>query len=72
MSPETGLSIGPQFDRGGRFRGDLESPTLPSPIDSNRVARGAGREKSHEISSFVRLPYERIAYLCAGFQSNNW
>ncbi len=22
MSPETGLSIGPQFDRGGRLRGD--------------------------------------------------
>jgi len=29
MSPETGPSIGPQFDRGGRFSGDPGSLALP-------------------------------------------
>jgi len=30
MSPETGPSIGPQFDRGGRFSGDPGSLPLPN------------------------------------------
>lgn len=55
MSPETGPSIGPQFDRGGRFSAD-SVPLLLRSIGLQRKARGAGWEvfQCHisELSSF--------------------
>lgn len=51
MSPETGPSIKPLFDRGGRFVGRTFS--LPLDPTSNAQIRGFWREKKNDSSSTV-------------------
>ena len=57
VSPETGLPIGPQFDRGGRFGGDLES--LPPPDRSK--THGAG-SPAGEISMLYRRAFISLLF----------
>ena len=64
MSPETGLSIGPQFDRGGRFGGDLES--LPPSRSILNVRYGVSGGSDFNAVSSSGCEYSGNVNPCAG------
>ncbi|MGH8222257.1 MAG: TonB-dependent receptor, partial [Woeseiaceae bacterium] len=63
MSPETGLSVDPLIDRGGRLRGDVASLPLPDRVSSQGVGNLAGEIVMSGLHRF--LVTASFAVLCA-------